>query len=251
MNKNLTTQRYWETYYGNNHANRQHIIKVCSFYDFYWDIFFNTTNTPSTSLIEIGGFPGRYLAYLASKFRVYPTCLDFNSDLSQIKESFKVMGVESFEILQKDFTVYQPQSKYDFVFSNGFIEHFKDFNHILDLHVSYLKPQGCIMIMIPNMKGYIKYYKLLVDRRNLKVHNLKCMSLKVFKHFAKRNGLNIVELTYFGGFPFSVHQKLNLIQKLIFKIHRLVFKFFLNTYVEKYPSKYFSSTIIGIFERKQ
>ncbi|WP_170309830.1 class I SAM-dependent methyltransferase [Seonamhaeicola maritimus] len=249
MNKKLTTQSYWEDYYSDNHANKQHIINVCSFYDDFWEIFIDSKSSVGKTLIEIGGFPGRYLSYLASKFKVCPTCLDFNSDRQQIEKSFEVLEVNRYNIIQEDFTLYKPQKRYDYVFSNGFVEHFEEYNNILDLHNSYLNKKGRLMLMIPNMKGYIKYYKKLVDNENLKIHNLKCMSLSVFEDFAQRNNLKVVELTYFGGFPFSVHQKLNLIQKIIFKIHRLVFKFFLNKYVHKYPSKYFSSTIIAIFEK--
>ena len=82
----LTTQVYWETYYKNNHANKRHIIKVCSYYDRFWEQLFNKDSNGQT-IIEIGGFPGRYLAYLSSKYYLVPTCLDYNSDVNQIEAS--------------------------------------------------------------------------------------------------------------------------------------------------------------------
>lgn len=99
------------------------------------------------------------------------------------------------------------------------------------------------------MKGYIKFYKYFMDYGNLKLHNSDCMSLKVFKNFAARHQLRIKHLTYFGGFPYNVHQKLNMFQKLIYISHRILFKKILNNLVKKFPSLYFSSSIIAIFEK--
>lgn len=245
----LTTQDYWERYYKRNNVSKQQIINVCSYYDDYWDRFIDA-DSEDKSIIEIGGFPGRYLAYLASKYQLKPTCLDYNSDAKQIEASFKVLEVDDYDILQKDFTAYETPKRYDYVISNGFIEHFENFDAILDQHINYLKDDGKLLIMIPNMRGYIKFYKSLVDPKNLAIHNLKSMSFKVFKTFAERNNLEIIELSYLGDFPHTVHQELNVVQKIIYKIHRLFFKKIANKWVNKYPSKQFSSSLIAIFEKK-
>ncbi len=245
----LTSQSYWESYYKRNHVSKENIVNVCSYYDEFWDHLISE-NPDGKSIIEIGGFPGRYLAYLASKYTLEPTCLDYNSDILQIEATFKVMNVETYHILQEDFTKFKPINQYDYVISNGFIEHFENFDEILDLHLQYLKPNGKLLIMIPNMRGYIHFYKYLVDYRNLKIHNLKSMNLKVFKAFAKRNSLEVEKLTYFGDFPHTVHQKQNPIQNIISKSHRLLFKKGINQFVNRYPSANFSSSIISIFQKK-
>lgn len=249
MSDKLTTKKYWETYYRHNHVNKKHIVSVCSYYDAIWDVFIKDSDR-AKSIMEIGGFPGRYLADLANQYQLNPTCLDYNSDLTQIEGSFKVMDVHDYHIIQEDFTKYKPHNKFDYVMSNGFIEHFENYDAIFDLHLDYVADDGRLLVMIPNMKGYVKFYKYLVDYKNLKVHNLKCMRLKVFTDFAKRHNLSILHLDYYGGFPFNVHQKNNFIQKLIYKGHRLFFKYLANDWVEKHPSKYFSSAIIAIFEKQ-
>ena len=120
---------------------------------------------------------------------------------------------------------------------------------ILDKHVNLLKPGGKLLVMIPNKRYLRKFYGYLCDYENLKAHNLKCMSKYAFREFSKRNNLKIIRLQYFGGFPFQVHQKLNLFQKCIYKSVRIVFKFYINPYLEKSPSKYLSANLIGIFEK--
>ncbi|SHH39011.1 SAM-dependent methyltransferase [Winogradskyella jejuensis] len=244
----LTTKEYWETYYKAQHTDRSHIVKVCSFYNQFWDKLVEKKNT-NKSLIEIGGYPGRYLAYLASEYGVKTTCLDYNSNVSQIEDAFKTMGVEDYNIINADFTTHEPEELYDYVVSNGFIEHFENFDEILDLHCKYLKPGGKMLIMVPNKKYLRQVYGYLCDYENLKLHNLKCMKQSVFRDFANRNNLITNTLQYYGGFPFSVHQKLNLFQKIIYKGVRFIFKGGVNNYLIKHPSKYFSATLIGVFEK--
>lgn len=248
MSDKLTTKAYKESYYRHNHAKKEHIEAVCGYYKDFWEIFIDSSNR-FNSIIEIGGFPGRYLAYLSQKYKLKATCLDYNSDVSQIEKTFKVMNVIDYNIIQEDFTTFKTPKTYDYVMSNGFIEHFENFNRILDLHVDFMKSNGRLMIMIPNMKGYIKFYKYLVDYLNLKIHNLKCMRFQVFREFARRHELNTLYLGYFGGFPFGVHQKSNFVQKLIYKGHRIIFKYLGNALLLKKPSRFFSSSIIAIFER--
>ena len=247
--KKLTTESYWENYYKHNHTDKAHIVNICSYYDEFWDKLISSEEENKT-LIEIGGYPGRYLAYLASKYNVIPTCLDYNSSKIQIEATFKTMGVENYNIIQTDFTTYSPNFSYDYVISNGFIEHFKNFEDILDMHIPFLNGKGRLLVMIPNMRGYIKLYKFLVDKKNLDIHNLKSMSLNIFREFAKRNNLKIMHLSYFGDFPHSVHQDLNILQKMIYKCHQIFFKKVGNKLVNKYPSKFYSSGIIGIFEKQ-
>lgn len=248
MEDRLTTQKYWEKYYKHGHADRKHIITVCSKYDDYWDLLFKN-GSEDKSLIEIGGYPGRYLAYLADKYKVNPTCLDFNSDAGQIKNTFEAMGITNFELIQRDFLKFYPEIKYDFLISMGFIEHFENFDEVLDKHVDCLKPGGRMLISVPNMRYLKKYYAYLCDYQNLKAHNLKCMSINIFKNFAERNRLKVLTLQYFGPFPFGVHQKLNLAQKILFKTTRFIFKKNINPYLMKHPSKYLSSSIIGVYEK--
>lgn len=252
MDKNdleITSQAYWEKYYNKSGTSQSQIVAVCGAYDEYWhQLFGSPEESAGKSLIEIGGHPGRYLAYLGNKYKVVPTSLDFNSDRTKIEESMRAMGVKDYHIIQANILDHKTDIKYDFVISNGFIEHFEDFNYILDKHMNYLKPGGKILVMIPNMKGFVYPYKLLVDKPNLDAHNTKCMNLKVFKAYAKRNGLEIEFLNYLGGFPFSVHQNLNFFQNLFFQFNRILFKRYLNKWIEKYPTKMFSSSIIAIYK---
>ncbi len=215
----LTSKKYWEDYYKSSNTKKEGIIRICSKYDDRFDTLVETCTRPPETVIEIGAYPGRFLAYISSKYLLKATALDFNSDKSKILDSFAAMkGSELEEIIQADFLQYEPTRQYDLVLSNGFVEHFLNFDEVLNRHLDYLKPGGAMLIMIPNKRYLRKYYGLLVDQANLKAHNLKCMHIKVFRDFALRNDLSIKYLSYYGGFAYRVHQELNLAQKVSIRL---------------------------------
>jgi cyclopropane fatty-acyl-phospholipid synthase-like methyltransferase len=242
---NFTTQDYWENYYSKSSADRDTIVKICGKFDSLWDELVDHCHIAPKTIIEIGAYPGRFLAYLAAKYKLEATALDYNSDTVKLEDSFKTMGVTNYHIIQSDFLKYEPTEKYDLVISNGFIEHFDNYEEVLNLHANYLAPGGTILLFIPNKRYLRKWYGQLLDNANLKVHNLSCMHLGTFEKFATVNKLETIRLTYLGGFAYKVHQSLNLFQKIIYKLIR-----FLSMKLEKKlaanPSKYWSGTIVFI-----
>lgn len=241
----ITDKQYWEDYYGNNSANREVITAICSPYDKYWDkLIVSCANKPK-SIIEIGGYPGRYLAYISSKYKLKPYCLDFNSDTSKIQQSFNAMNVTDYEMIQHDFEKYKTEKKFDILFSHGFIEHFNNYNEILDKHALLVADGGSMMITVPNKRGLRYWYGLLLDKKNLDGHNTACMKKRIFLKFVERNNLELVEFSYFGGFPYAVHQKLNGVQKVLYGVLRRFFKV-VNPFLSKHPNRYTCSLLVCI-----
>lgn len=244
----LTDQQYWEEYYKSTVVDADIVRSVCSQYDLFWDLFINAADSRAKTLIEVGAFPGRYLAYLASKYQLRPTGIDFNPATAIVDRMMKSMRVESYDYICTDFLQHKPDRQFDLVFSNGFVEHFFDYNTILDKHLDYLKPGGALMIMIPNKTHLRRLYGYLVDYDNLMKHNLTCMELSVFRAFAERNDLKTIHLDYYGGFAFKVHQPLNLFQRTLYWIIRKMSIRF-NEVLSRRPSKWYSGTIIAIFSK--
>lgn len=249
-NKNITSKSYWETYYEKSGVEVKHVNGICSVYDPLWKVLIasnSNTNTPKT-IIEIGAYPGRYLAYLSKKYQLYPTALDYNSDKSKIEETFRKFDITEYEILVEDFTTFKSEKKFDIVISNGFIEHFEDYNSIVRKHGELLKDGGTMLIMVPNKRYFRKWYDWLCDYDNLKIHNTKCMSKSKFKEFASDNNLQIIDISYFGSFAYNVHQSLNILQNFIYQSTRFIFKR-ANPFISKKPNKYFSSILFGIYKK--
>jgi 2-polyprenyl-3-methyl-5-hydroxy-6-metoxy-1,4-benzoquinol methylase len=244
----ITSKSYWEGYYKAASEDQATIEKICSFYDYFWDLLVKSCSSKPSTVLEIGAFPGRYLAYFSSRYNLHPTGIDFNPDQEKIARSMSAMGINQYEYEICNFLTHKPEKQYDVVFSNGFIEHFKNYDEVLDKHVAYLKPGGSLMIMIPNKRYFRQVYGYLVDYENLKAHNLECMHLDVFREFARRNSLSVKYLSYFGGFGFKVHQPLSWIQRPIYAVvRRLSIRF--NKVISDHPSKWLSGTIIAVFSK--
>jgi SAM-dependent methyltransferase len=244
----LTSRKYWQSYYEESAEDRETIIKVCSNYDFFWDKLVDSCDQPPKSILEIGAFPGRYLAYLSSRYGLQATGLDFNPDDKKFMRSMHAMGIETANYICSDFLTHESHDKFDLVFSNGLIEHFTNFDEVLDKHCQYLKPGGAMLIMIPNKRFIRSLYGNLVDRKNQKAHNLACMNKAVFESFALRNNLKIEWLQYHGGFPYKVHAPLNVVQKSVYHLARFLALQF-NRWIKKHPSKWWSSALIGIYRK--
>lgn len=248
INDKLTTQTYWENYYKNVSTEKKVIERIGQTDDKYWDIFYKAARLKDNNILEIGSYPGRYLAYLAAKFNLNPTGIDYNSDYKKIEETMRIMSITNYKYIQEDFFKVTPTEKFDFVFSMGFVEHFENFKEVMDKHVEFMNDKGALLIRVPNKKYFRKWYGLLVDYKNLKIHNLKCMNYKVFTDFAQRNNLKIHTLKYESGFAYSVHQELNFTQKIIYHVVKR-FSIFLNPLLKKYPSKFYSSYMVAIFTK--
>ncbi len=246
MQERLTDQTYWETYYQEASTQKEVMMKIGDAYAKVWDIWIKSCRKKPETVLEIGAYPGRYIGYFGNKFDLKPTGLDFNSDRNKIEETMKVMEVDDYEYIQADLFDYTPHKKYDLVFSNGFIEHFDEYQKVLDKHVDYLCPDGSLLVIIPNKRFLRKWYGLLLDRKNLRLHNLNCMNFQTFETFAQKNNLKIELLQYSGGFAYTVHEPLNNIFKRILygMVSRLSKR--LKPWIERHPSKYWSSLIICV-----
>jgi len=249
MHYKLTSREYWQKYYNKTYFEKEQIETICGVYDDLWKKFIrHKDNDKGGKIIEVGAFPGRYISYLSKKYRLIPTALDYNNNIHLIKKSFNAMGVKKYSLIKEDFLKVTLNKKYDYVYSIGFVEHFINFGKIMENHLKLLGDRGRLLIMIPNKRGLRRLYGYLCDYENLKKHNLKCMDKSIFHSFAKENNLRIISNEYIGGFQYSVHQRMNLPQKLLFRIVRLLSLFF-NSYIEKNPHWLYSASIVAIFEK--
>ncbi len=243
-----TTRAYWEAYYRQAATERGLVERMAGRYDALWEQLYQAAARRPRSALEIGGYPGRYLAYFSRQYGLEPACLDFNSDREKVKEAFEAFGLEEGRIIQADLLVYEPDQQYDIVYSLGLVEHFEDVQGVLDRHLAWLRPGGAMLIMVPNKRYLRRWYGLLLDRDNLELHNLGCMRKDVFRRFATRHGLQVRALAYWGPFPYKVHQRLNAAQKLIYHAVRQVSKLTAGLQ-ERHPSRWYSAGLYAIFQK--
>ena len=174
---------------------------------------------PKGRCLEVGCFPGRYLAVFGEAgFSLNGVDLTPGVDgrLKQwlVREHFKVQ-----ELWNEDFFRFQPNEKFDLVYSLGFIEHFVNWQEALAKHITLVKPGGFLLITTPNFAGFFqRLLRTLVDRENVKRHYLPSMRPDLWEKIARRAGLEIVFSGYFGGFDFWVRdQRRNFLQERLLR----------------------------------
>jgi SAM-dependent methyltransferase len=247
MEDRLTSNSYWNTYYEKSPEEARTIVKICGAYDWFWEKGIQCCSDYPKSVLEVGAFPGRYLAYLGSRYKLKVTGIDFNPDEGKFHRTLKALDVEG-KYHCVDFFDFRTDEQFDLVLSNGFVEHFVNYDEVLDRHAKLVRPGGVLLLMIPNKRFLRSVYGNLVDRANQRVHNLKCMRLSAFRDFAARNSLSIEYLSYYGGFPYRVHQSLSPAQKMIYYPTRMI-AVRINPWLAKFPNRFWSGTIVGIFKR--
>lgn len=218
MRNNLITSQYWEDYYSNcnfqiaplEDQTRKWIEKhVCRV---------------EGDALEIGCMPGRYLAVLG-ELGYLLNGVDWTSRVNtDLPRWLAAKKYKIGDFFNEDFTFFKTNNKYDLVCSFGFIEHFVDWKSILIKHISFLKPEGLLMVSTPNFRGLIhRLLHITIDYENYKRHNIDSMATNIWRKIALNNGLDIIFSGHFGEFDFWVEpQERNRLQ---LKLIREVAKF--------------------------
>lgn len=190
----LTDNLYWESYWKDEYKSIQTSVGELTevFDQVPWDNYGN--------IIEIGGFPGTNVAYIAKNYGALPFLLDFVTDentISKVAQAFELK--QKITTIHQDFLKSDPPRLWDVVLSVGFIEHFSDPAVIIDRHFNYCVPGGVVIITVPNIKN--SFYGIvtrLFNRAALKTHNTSCMSPAFFKKYAESRGIKKFETGYWG-----------------------------------------------------
>lgn len=246
----LTDRTYWETYYQNHNAmDTQNLAsRIMQKTECYAPLFRKLDLRPRASLLELGGFPGRIGARLASQFKASIHAIDFNPNVASFYTHCKALEVQDCHYTCSDFFELPPEPIYDLVFSVGLIEHFSNFQEVMDVHASWTKPGGQIMIVMPNHRKLAYVYRRIFDAENLAHHNLQAMNIQHFETMAKRLNLELQEKGFFGPFLTNPHQQLAGVRKLIHRpVHRLAKLF--NPLIERHPHPWFSANLYGLLRK--
>ena len=171
---------------------------------------------------EVGCAGGKSLAYISRNFGYFPEGINYIEGTRDIvKKTLKNNGINECKIYEEDFLGFKPSRKYDLVFSGGFIEHFyeKLLETVENKHMELLAPGGRIVISVPNFNYGQYLIHFLLDRANLRQHNIKTMTRAYYRKLAKEYGLIIIFLGYTGGFFdfWTENRSLNLFQKMLYK----------------------------------
>lgn len=253
MSNDLTTEQFWETYWSN--------LKLPVTVDFNFkndrviaeEILKTIPRKHNQTALEIGCAPGKWLSFLAKNLNCQVTGIEYvNVAAEKTNENLKLQNVKNFKVLHADFFNHDIKETFDIVISLGFIEHFDDYNKVLEEQLKLVSHGGYLIIGIPRFIG-INYWlqkglDQFIKNKLLASHNLKTMNLKNYEKFAKNHGMAISCNKYIGGFEpglFPVAEVANFAFRVFFKIIMRV----LNVLFGKVNSYYISSYQLAILKK--
>lgn len=256
-NERLTTREYWDDYWISillpleiKRSKRNLLInEILNVFDKYLQVDKNL------SILEIGGSPGQYLAYMHKQFGYILRCLDYSEiGCDKTDENFRLLNIP-IQIYQNDlFSENSNLSLSDIVYSLGLVEHFADLNSVIEQHVKLLKPGGMLIIGVPNFLGINQWFLKRLAPILLSGHNLDNMDIINWNSFEKKFKLITKFKGYIGGFEpnnlnrWEERNFINLVLKSVVKLLSLLLSSHFR-FLRKFNSKYFSGYLIGIYEK--
>ena len=258
--KKLTEKEFWENYWEDNNVQvseikrsirRSSVNSILDVFDKYLPV------NSSFHILEIGGSPGRYLIYMAKKFKYHVHSLDYSKigneqTIKNMNAADIPIKVYERDLFSENFN--KDMQLFDIVYSLGFVEHFEELNIVVKKHTELLKPGGILLLGVPNLGGIYSFFLKKTAPQHLAIHNLNSMNINNWKKF--ENELNLIPWFkgYIGGFEPKVMQKIeknNLTNRFLnFIVRRLVsiFSFQLN-FLKKFNSRFWSGYLIGIYKK--
>jgi len=161
------------------------------------------TKPRGSRILEIGSAPGDNLIYFKDTFGYEPYGIDYSESGVEINRAqFAEHGIPVDRVAHSDFFDPSFQSRYkgyfDIVTSFGFIEHFSNAKNVVEMHFNLLKTSGILFVEIPNY-SYINYLLMrMLNKKNLKHHNLSIMDKNGFLSLFSDLSLNMLFCDYIG-----------------------------------------------------
>lgn len=213
-------QEVWDKEYKGIKENLDRFIDEHDKVALWLNDFLKTQDGKEKEVFEIGCFPGRYLYHFGKKNYIL-NGIDITEEMDDsfiqwLKSKNFIVG----EIKKEDVFSFKPSKQYDIVSSFGFIEHFANFDALIEQHIQWTKANGYIIISVPDFSNPIQHIlHSLSDKKLLSIHNLKAMDMNAWKEVIKKHSVETIFEGHFGGYGFwAGSQERNLFQKLILKI---------------------------------
>jgi 2-polyprenyl-3-methyl-5-hydroxy-6-metoxy-1,4-benzoquinol methylase len=122
------------------------------------------------SICEIGCAFSAFLPYFKDNFGFDINGFDYDNDaVLMTRKIYKEMGYEA-NIFYKDFFEKEVKTKYDILFSWGVFEHFENLDNSILHTKNYLKDEGIIITVIPNMNGIVGFLQKTLNKKVYDIH---------------------------------------------------------------------------------
>ncbi|MBO9636061.1 MAG: class I SAM-dependent methyltransferase [Chitinophagaceae bacterium] len=213
----LTTKEFWDASYTQSDFFDQGDHAVADFLNKYLD------NGSSKTSLELGSFPGSFLPTIGRKgYRLFG--VDYNDrNVNDLPQWLRSQNLAVGEFVSGDLFdfIAKNNQQFDLVCSFGLIEHFENYDELIKLHLSLLKPGGKLIITTPNFRGWLQYWPhKFFDAYNLSKHYVPSMNPGKWKKILIGEGAEVAYAGYFGDYAFWVdrEQKRSAINKKLLRV---------------------------------
>ncbi|UCD49424.1 MAG: class I SAM-dependent methyltransferase [Phycisphaerales bacterium] len=204
------------------------------------------------SVVEIGGAPGQFAAYLSRYHHYEASIIEYSeTGCRKTEENFDLLGLDVEVYLQDFFGDLSALPRFDVVLSMGFIEHFEDIEEVLQRHVALVRKGGILILGVPNLRGIGRRVLARTAPEMLSRHNLAAMDLENWRILEEKYGMTPLFKGYIGGFqPKNLKRcerrtPVNLCLRYSFKaLQGLMAPF---PFLSKYNSAFWSAYLLGIY----
>jgi SAM-dependent methyltransferase len=173
-------------------------------------------------VFEVGCYPGKFLyPFALNGFEV--SGIDFIENTLLLEAEFKKNKFKTGKFYFEDFFKVDIPEKYDVVTSFGFIEHFLNFETVIQKQASLVKKGGYIIIEVPNFLGFFQLLPhFIFAYKNFRQHNLKAMRPNEWRDVLEPMGFQIIKTDYTGGYQLRFRS--NKKSRLFYKTQSLTVK---------------------------
>jgi 2-polyprenyl-3-methyl-5-hydroxy-6-metoxy-1,4-benzoquinol methylase len=204
---------------------------------------------PGGTCFEVGCYPGNFLIYLGQTFGYTVSGIDMTPHIrDRLPEHFSRNKVQVGHFYQGDFLSFETDETFDVVCSFGFIEHFTNFDKVIEKHVQLVKPGGTLIISCPNFRKFQFLLRFCLERENLSRHVIRAMDFRKWSKILGSNNMHIVYQNYHrtAGFWVDVIPRNRLLRLMVRIVVRCTQILDRNTYL---PNPWLSPHMIS-FSRK-
>jgi 2-polyprenyl-3-methyl-5-hydroxy-6-metoxy-1,4-benzoquinol methylase len=153
------------------------------------------------TVLELGGAPGRFLAYCACRYGCSVHSLDYSDIGCKVTiENFRQLNLPVTVYQQDIFDTSKPIGQFDVVFSLGLIEHFEDTKQIIERHWQMVKPGGLLILGVPHFVHVFWPVLEIVAPNVTRGHNRDALVLEKWSTWETSLQMKAVYKAYLGGF---------------------------------------------------
>lgn len=170
----------------------------------YFGATFRGTATCGMKLLEVGCAKSAWLPYFAKQFGFKVYGLDYSeTGCEQAQQVLAGAGVEG-EIICAD--LFSPPESmleaFDVVLSFGVVEHYEDTAACIKAFARFLKPDGMMITIIPNLVGLVGSIQKIINRPVYDIH--VPLDSNELAEVHDVSGLEVVRCDYFISVNFGV-----------------------------------------------